>query len=118
MREGATKRGLPTVRLWFLELGLADRAALRAQKFCTMPPSGEPEKMMIETNDNDSHRTKLAPQKIQRLLFLYEAENLSVAALAARMRVSKSTVRRILKGRQRLVPSPPHVRHGVKWREP
>ena len=128
MRECAAERGMPTVRLWLLELALAERAERRAKKFRSEVPCEGERAKRIEIDGNDHDHTKLRPEDIQRLIFLSEqkegGEKLTTEALARRMRVSKSTIRRILRQRERLVRPASRPNHGQtwgslgKWRQP
>jgi len=118
IREMAAVRGMSDAA-YLVELARADYAEFRAKRLCATGMRKAEKTVSIKMRDShDPHRTKLSPEDVQRVLFLADktdSERLSLDALASRMRVSKSTIRRILKAHERLVPSAPRPRHGQRW---
>ena len=96
IHETASLRSV-TIEHYFEELAEVDTAPLRLQKARStfLLPSGAPAEKIEASTDN--HRTKLGPGEVQRLIFL--AEHLPVPAIAERMNIGRSTVRRILEQR-------------------
>jgi len=103
MRECATERGLPTVRLYFLELALADRASRRARTFfCRTPRAVTGERIPDIVGTNGHKRAAPDAEEIQKILWLRESQGLTNKAIGLRFGRAETTIVRILAARRKL----------------
>jgi hypothetical protein len=109
---------LRSLEMFASELLEANVAEFRLRKITEafpLPPPGGPS---LKHLGIDVHRRALRPAQIQRVLFLAETANLCATAIAERMGVTTTTVRRILERRSASairVPPAPRPAHGQRW---
>jgi len=95
-----------------LEATAADLAVLEKHRLQALKEKAEPAPLAApRSNDfGDYHKSKLTPEKRQRILHLRESQNLTPGELAARFGVSKTCICLLLAQHQPVVtiPTRPH----------